>query len=172
MGVVVILKNDNTISIAFNLTDLTSLCERVSPMPSSLRASAFPADTLGVWASALCVVHCAVTPVLISMSVVMARFIPGEERTHRTLAVGVAALGAMALVKGFRTHGHKRILGLMALGLGFIFAGAFFGGRLPSHGLEVAVTMTGSILMICAHRLNHTFCRACMRCSHSGDGVC
>jgi hypothetical protein len=113
-------------------------------MNASLRASTFSTDNLGVWASALCVVHCVVTPVVISMSVVMARFIPGEERTHRTLAVGVAALGAMALVKGFRTHGRRRILGLMALGLAFIFAGAFFGGRLPSHGWEVAVTMTGS----------------------------
>jgi hypothetical protein len=141
-------------------------------MNASLRASTFSADNLGVWASALCVVHCVVTPVLISMSVVMARFIPGEERTHRALAVGVAALGAMALVKGFRTHGRRRILGLMALGLAFIFAGAFFGERLPSHGYEVAVTTTGSALMICAHRMNHTFCRECRRCSHSDAGVC
>jgi hypothetical protein len=141
-------------------------------MNASLRASTFSADNLGVWASALCVVHCVVTPVVISMSVVMARFIPGEERTHRTLAVGVAALGAMALVKGFRTHGRRRILGLMALGLAFIFAGAFFGGRLPSHGWEVAVTMTGSALMICAHRMNHTFCRDCRRCSDPDAEVC
>ncbi|WP_353072743.1 MerC domain-containing protein [Tunturiibacter gelidiferens] len=141
-------------------------------MNASLRASTFSADSLGVWASALCVVHCVVTPVMVSMSVVMARFIPGEERTHRALAVGVAALGAMALVKGSRTHGRKRILGLMALGLAFIFVGAFFGERLPSHGYEVAVTMTGSALMICAHRMNHTFCRECRRCTHSDAGVC
>jgi len=99
------------------------------------------------------------------VSAVFAHFIPGEEKTHRTLAVGVAALGAIALVKGFRTHGRRRILGLMALGLGFIFAGAFFGDRLPSHGYEVAVTMTGSALMIWAHRMNHTFCSDCRRCS-------
>jgi hypothetical protein len=137
-------------------------------MNASLRASAFSADNLGIWASALCVVHCIVTPVLISMSVVLARFIPGEEKTHRTLAVGIAALGAIALVQGFRTHGRRRILGMMALGLGLIFAGAFFGDRLPAHGYEVAVTMTGSVLMIAAHRMNHTFCRACRRCSHAG----
>jgi hypothetical protein len=99
------------------------------------------------------------------MSAVFAHFIPGEEKTHRTLAVGVAALGAIALVKGFRTHGRRRILGLMALGLSFIFAGAFYGDRLPSHGYEVAVTMTGSALMIWAHRMNHTFCSDCRRYS-------
>jgi peptidoglycan/LPS O-acetylase OafA/YrhL len=117
-----------------------------------------------MWASALCVVHCVFTPVLVSMSVVFARLLPGEEGTHRTLAVGVAVLGAIALVTGFRQHGRRRILGLMALGLGFIFVGAFYGDRLPAHGYEVAVTMTGSVLMILAHRMNHTFCRECARC--------
>ena len=135
-------------------------------MSTSSRVSPFSADKLGILASALCVVHCVVTPVLISVSAVFAHFIPGEERTHRTLAIGVAALGAIALVKGFRTHGRRRILGLMALGLGFIFAGAFYGDRLPSHGYEVAVTMTGSALMIWAHRMNHTFCSDCRRCTH------
>jgi hypothetical protein len=134
-------------------------------MSTSSRVSAFSADKLGIWASALCVVHCIVTPVLISASAVFAHLIPGEEKTHRTLAVGVAALGAIALVKGFRTHGRRRILGLMALGLGFIFAGAFYGDRLPSHGYEVAVTMAGSALMITAHRMNHTFCSDCRRCT-------
>jgi hypothetical protein len=141
-------------------------------MNASSRLSAFSADNLGIWASALCVVHCIATPILISMSVVFVHLIPGEEKTHRTLAVGIAALGAVALVNGFRTHGRRRILGIMAVGLAFIFAGAFYGDRLPSHGYEVAVTMTGSILMISAHRMNHTFCNACRRCSHEGADGC
>jgi hypothetical protein len=137
-------------------------------MRVSSRSSAFSADNLGVWASALCVGHCVATPVLISMSAVLAHFIPGEEKTHRTLAVGIAVLGAIALVKGFRTHGRRLILGLMGLGLGLIFCGAFYGDHLPSHGYEVAVTMAGSVLMICAHRMNHTFCEDCRRCSDGG----
>jgi len=135
-------------------------------MSTPSRVSALSADNLGICASALCVVHCIVTPVLLSVSAVFAHFIPGEETTHRALAVGVAGLGAIALIKGFRTHGRRRILGLMALGLGFIFAGAFYGDRLPSHGYEVVVTMTGSLLMITAHRMNHTFCSNCRRCTH------
>jgi MerC mercury resistance protein len=133
-------------------------------MNVSSRTSFLSADNLGIWASALCVVHCVATPILLSLSAVFVRLIPGEEKTHRTLAVGIAALGAIALVKGFRTHGRRRILGMMGLGLAFIFAGAFYGDRLPSHGYEVVVTMTGSILMIAAHRMNHTFCDACTRC--------
>jgi peptidoglycan/LPS O-acetylase OafA/YrhL len=133
-------------------------------MNLSSRSSALSVDSLGIWASALCVVHCVFTPVLVSMSVVFARLLPGEEKTHRTLAVGIAMLGAIALVTGFRRHRRRRILGLMGLGLAFIFAGAFYGDRLPEHGYEVAVTMTGSVLMILAHRMNHTFCRECTRC--------
>src|SRR5207248_8756103 len=140
-----------------------------SLMSTSSRVSAFSADNLGIWASALCVIHCILTPVLLSISAVFAHFIPGEETTHRTLAVGVAALGAIALIKGFRTHGRRRILGLMVLGLGFIFAGAFYGDFLPSHGYEVAMTMTGSLLMITAHRMNHTFCSDCRRCAHGSS---
>jgi hypothetical protein len=110
-----------------------------------------------------------VTPVLISASPVFAHLLPGEEKTHRTLAVGVAALGGIALIKGYRLHGRRRILGLMTLGLGCIFAGAFYGDRLPAHAYEVAVTMTGSILMIAAHRMNHTFCGECQRCVHKPE---
>jgi hypothetical protein len=42
-----------------------------------LRGSTFSADKLGIWASALCVLHCVVTPVLASMSVLLARLVPG-----------------------------------------------------------------------------------------------
>jgi peptidoglycan/LPS O-acetylase OafA/YrhL len=125
----------------------------------------FSADKLGMWTSALCVVHCILTPVLLSMSSVFAYLIPGEQRTHRTFAILVAALGAIALIQGFRTHGRRRILVLMALGLGFIFCGAYFSDRLPVHSYEVAITLAGSVLMITAHRMNHTFCRDCHTCT-------
>ena len=111
-------------------------------------------------------VHCIVTPLLLSASAVFAHLLPGEERTHRTLAVCVAALGAIALVRGYRAHGRRRILALMAAGLGCIFAGAFLGDLLPGHGYEVAITLAGSVLMITAHRLNHTFCANCRSCTH------
>ena len=135
-------------------------------MNVSPRTFLFSADRLGIWASALCVVHCIVAPVLLSLSVVFARLLPGEAQTHRFLAVSVAALGAVALVNGFRTHGRRRILVLMAMGLACIFFGAFWSDLLPSHRFEVLVTLVGSVLMIVAHRMNHTFCQDCRRCTH------
>jgi MerC mercury resistance protein len=82
------------------------------------------------------------------------------------LAVAIALLGAIALIKGYRNHRSLRVLFLMVAGLAFIFGGAFWGDHLPSHGVEILVTLIGSGFMIAAHRTNHTFCRDCS-CSHS-----
>ncbi|ADW68331.1 MerC domain-containing protein [Granulicella tundricola] len=124
------------------------------------QTSAWP-DRLGVYASAACILHCLITPVLLSLSAVFAHLLPSEERTHRTLALLVALLGVIALIRGFRTHRRRRILILMAAGLACIFFAAFAGDSLPAHWYEVAITFLGSAFMIAAHRLNHTFCRDC-----------
>jgi len=127
----------------------------------SSRPFVFPVDRIGIWTSTLCVIHCLLTPVLLSLSAVSAHFLPSEERTHRTLAVAIATLGAIALVKGYRRHRSLRVLVLMVVGLAFIFGGAYWGNHLPSHAAEVLVTLVGSGFMIAAHRTNHTFCRDC-----------
>jgi len=119
------------------------------------------ADRMGIWTSALSVVHCLLTPIFISFSAVLAHFLPAEERVHRSLAVLVALFGTVALLIGVRRHRRATILLLMAGGLGCIAGSAWFGDRLPSHIYEVAITMVGSGLMIAAHRLNHTFCKSC-----------
>ena len=120
-------------------------------------------DRLGIWASALCVVHCIFTPVLLSFSVVLAHLLPGDEQVHRWLAALVACFGAIALIRGYRRHGEVSVLVMMAAGLCCIFGTAWFGDDLPSHIWEVGITMVGSVLMIAAHRGNHRSCRACER---------
>jgi carbon starvation protein CstA len=121
-------------------------------------------DRVGVYASALCFVHCLLTPVVLSFSAVAAHFLPTEEHTHRTLAVLVTLVGALALGTGYRRHKQRSILVLMAVGLAFIFFGAYFGDSLPNHWCEVAVTLSGGACMIAAHRKNHTFCQQCTCC--------
>ena len=127
---------------------------------------ALPVDQIGAWTSALCVIHCLLTPVLLSISAVSAHFLPSEERTHRILAVAIAALGAIALLRGYRKHRSSLVLSLMVVGLTFIFGGAWWGDHSSSHTAEVFVTLIGSGFMISAHRMNHTFCRDCS-CSDS-----
>ncbi len=129
------------------------------------------ADRIGMGASSLCVVHCLLTPLLLSSSIVFAHFLPSEERIHRSLALFVAGIGALALRKGFHTHRRSRVLLLMAVGLMFIFAGAGWGDSLPHHWMEVLITSVGSAFMISAHWMNHTFCREQCACVTQALGL-
>ena len=104
---------------------------------------------------------------MLSLSAVWVHYLPAEERFHRVLAAIVAAIGCIAIVRGYRKHRRLRVFGLMIGGLGLICAGACLGNRLPSHATEMAVTMTGSGLMIAAHFVNHTFCKKCDRCDQA-----
>jgi hypothetical protein len=121
-------------------------------------------DRIGIVASSVCFVHCLAMPVVLSLSAVYVHFLPTEEHTHRVLAVGVTLIGALALGTGYRKHKQHSILWLMASGLTLILTGAFDGDRLPSHWVEVAVTLAGGACMIAAHRMNHTFCGRCVSC--------
>ena len=118
-------------------------------------------DRLGIWASVACAIHCLLTPLLLSFSAVFVRLLPGEEAFHRKLAVLVAGSAALALFYGFRKHRRVRVLLLMAAGLSLIIGTAWWGHLFSNHWLEVGVTVCGSLLLITAHRLNHTFCRQC-----------
>jgi peptidoglycan/LPS O-acetylase OafA/YrhL len=122
-------------------------------------------DRAGMVASAICFIHCVATPVLLSLAAVSSHFVPSEEHTHRVLAVFVTIIGAAAIGFGYRRHQRKRVLGAALLGLVLICCGAYFGDSLPSHRSEVAVTLAGSCCMIFAHRMNHTFCRNCKKCT-------
>ncbi|QHN04970.1 MerC domain-containing protein [Granulicella sp. WH15] len=122
-------------------------------------------DRIGIIASAACFVHCVGAPIVLSLMAVYAHLLPAEETTHRVLAILVTILGAVAILSGYQKHKRRSILALMALGLALISTGALFGDRLPSHWLEVAITLAGSICMITAHRQNHTFCKQCTACT-------
>jgi hypothetical protein len=80
---------------------------------------------------------------------------------HRILAICITAIGSLAIIRGIRIHRRVRVLALMAAGMGIIWGTAAWGDLLPSHAVEVSLTILGSGLMIGAHRLNHTFCADC-----------
>jgi hypothetical protein len=133
-------------------------------VPQKTLFSSAVIDRVGIYASTACVVHCLLTPIVLSLLAVYAHLLPTEEHTHRVLAIIVTLLGAMAAMAGYRKHRHSSVLLLMAVGLTLIFLGAFVGDRLPHHWNEVLITLAGSTCMIAAHRRNHTFCRNCPTC--------
>ena len=101
------------------------------PLPSSTPHSGQWADRFGVWTSAICVIHCLLAPVVLSLSAVAAHFLPAEESVHRTLALLVALFGTVALIFGFRKHRRVILLFMMFGGLACIAGAAWLGDRLP-----------------------------------------
>ncbi|MBK1831080.1 MerC domain-containing protein [Verrucomicrobiaceae bacterium R5-34] len=90
--------------------------------PISLESRA-NADRIGIFASILCAIHCAVTPVLL---LVMPAFGKAwsHPATHWGMAVVVIPIAVYMMVKGFRRHGQKWVLGLGSLGAVLIVIGA------------------------------------------------
>jgi uncharacterized membrane protein YozB (DUF420 family) len=126
------------------------------------------ADRLGIIASGACAVHCILTPVILSMLPMWAHYLPSDEWVHRPLAVAIAAIGGIAIIRGYRRHNKRRVILLASIGLSIIFFTAYWGDVLPTHSAEIAISIMGSTFMIASHAINHTFCRHCKLCD--GDG--
>lgn len=150
---------DNKLAIVY--TRIVSSSRQIS-IPDGATAQV---DRIGIAASSLCVIHCILTPIVLSFTSVAAHFLPSEEKTHRTLAIFIAAIGLMALVRGYSRHKRHQVVALMIVGLALIVLAALWGDRLPSHWCEVGITFLGSACMISSHLLNRTFSRQCDCCS-------
>lgn len=131
----------------------------------SLQAMGIPAgrwDHAGIALSALCVVHCLVSPMLFGVIPVLAA---AESQVHSVLLAILFVIGLLAFVPGQRRHG--RLLPFIMATAGF----AMLSGLVPLYAYapdetgESLSTMTGGALLIAAHLTNIQYCRRC-RCCH------
>jgi MerC mercury resistance protein len=140
-------------STATGLTDATAL--------KSAKVVRTKADMVGIGLSALCVVHCLALPLLVSFAPAILRELPGDDLTHRVLAIGIALAGGLAFRSGYKVHRKGSILALFLLGIALISAAAVLGEAvLPAYG-ETGITVCGSLLLITAHWRNRSFCHSC-----------
>jgi len=124
------------------------------------------ADLAGATASGICLVHCLLTPFLISLFPGLVPYLPGDAWFHRALAAGILLLGGAAFAPGYRLHRRKSLLALVGIGIALILAVAWSGESLP-HPLELPLSVSGSLMLVAAHLLNRSFCRQCRTCSGS-----
>jgi len=80
-------------------------------------------DRVGVTASVLCAVHCAVTPVLLIFLPVFGK-VWAHPASHWLMALLVVPLAALTVGAGYRKHRRKWVLGCAMLGILFVLAGA------------------------------------------------
>ena len=127
----------------------------------SIRAAS---DFLGIGLSMLCLIHCLALPFLIAFAPVLLRTLPGDDVTHRTLAVAIGFVGILAFRSGYRVHRRRWLLFVFVAGLLLVSVAAILGDAvLTSYG-EAAITVCGGLMLVSAHLVNRSFCRSCAVC--------
>lgn len=116
-------------------------------------------DYLGVFASALCLLHCALTP--IALLIPFLTQIPHHDDFHYWMIAVVAFPIIFSLIPGFAQH-RKAIVLLFGL-TGFIcfLISIFLVGPRYGELAEVMLASIGGVNLIIAHIKNRGYCKAC-----------
>ena len=115
------------------------------------------ADYVGMTASALCLVHCLGTPLLLSLFPVLGL---GErdDAFHRYMVVLVTL---PVLIPGFFAHRRWQVLALGGFGLACFIAAVLVIGSRYGEVAEMVLAVIGGAHLFAAHLKNQSFCRSC-----------
>jgi peptidoglycan/LPS O-acetylase OafA/YrhL len=119
-------------------------------------------DFIGIGLSLLCLIHCLALPVLIAFAPAILRGLPGDDITHRSLAVLIGFVGFLAFRSGYKVHRRRWVLAAFITGLLLVSIAAVLGDEVLTRYGESAVTVCGGLLLVTAHLVNHSFCRSCI----------
>ncbi len=114
------------------------------------------ADVAGALASGVCAVHCALMPFAAAILPSTAARVFESEWVHNLFAIMVLATSFLAFLPGWLKHGESRIWGWVTSGLALIFVARLSGSEYMGLGGEALCTTAGGVLLLVAHRLNHT----------------
>lgn len=112
-------------------------------------------DGVGAGISGLCMIHCVALPVLLAAAPGLGYLL--DESVHRTLVAVLVVPTVLAFVPGYRLHRRWAPPLLATAGFALLALGAF--GEVGAW--EEPLTVAGSLLLVTAHYLNHSFCRLC-----------
>ncbi len=135
---------------------MTNIPEVMDPSPSCNQADRLQCagDRVGVWASLICAVHCALVPLLVALLPAFGLRLFGQIDFDQAFAVFATVLGVASLGLGYRRHRAVAAWLLLAAGLLLIWANAFTG--LHDHSAWHALMMVaGGLSITAAHWLNY-----------------
>ena len=120
-------------------------------------------DGLGIAASMLCAIHCAVLPLLFTSLPLLGIDIIQNKSFEFGMIALAFVIGTYALYHGFRRH-HHRMIPVILFTVGFAFL--VTKEVLPVH--RVWMVFPALIFIIGAHILNFWYCQKAKHC-HSDD---
>lgn len=114
-------------------------------------------DRIGVLISALCAVHCVVSPFLILIAPFY--FYSLEHPVvHILFAAFVVPVGLVSFIRGYQQHQQFKVLALGLFGLGLILLTAVIPHQALHKMGHTQITLLASASLIVAHILNRRSC--------------
>jgi len=124
-------------------------------------------DKVAILLSGACLIHCLVTPVLLTMLPILSSSILVEDAVfHQVLLWIVLPISCIALLVGCRKHKRASIVVTGAIGLGILVIVAFFGHDWFGITGEKVATSLGGMVLALSHFLNYRACQT-TTCSDS-----
>ncbi|HVI48906.1 MAG TPA: MerC domain-containing protein [Chitinophaga sp.] len=116
-------------------------------------------DALGIGASLVCAVHCALLPMALAIMPLLGISITDHAGVEYGLLSFSFLIGCVALGRGYYRY-HRRRLPLLLFATGFIL---LLVGHFRSMELlwEYTLICVGAAAIVAAHLMNHRKCRDC-----------
>jgi hypothetical protein len=128
-------------------------------------------DRLGISASLLCAVHCALLPLAMTVLPLLGiGFLAHGSFEIAMIALSIT-IGVLSLGRSYRIH--RRLNPIFMMGAGAILLlFNLLSHQTHDHTLEALhpfIALLGGIMIISAHRVNMKLCRNCTRCEHEHE---
>ena len=121
-------------------------------------------DKVGATTSSLCAIHCLLMPLVITMLPLLGLSFLASEPVELGLLGSSAVIGTLSLCMGYKIHGSKIALSVLATGIAILAMSHI------SHHADTGLgwlPFLGGILVASAHFVNHKLCKSCKAC-HDG----
>ena len=122
-------------------------------------------DQIAVALSGLCLMHCLLLPLFITVLPFFGQF--GDDHLHVQLLLVVLPVSGIALMRGFRRHGNRRIIASGLFGLLLLVVGGTIVHETLGTNADRAFTVAGSLILAATHFLNGRLSRNCGAVSFS-----
>ena len=118
-------------------------------------------DKFGIILSGVCMVHCLIAPVIVTLLPILSLNVLAEHLLFHTLMLWlVLPTSCIALFLGCRKHKKMSILATGILGMSILVATAIFGHDLFGERSEKIVITIGGMIIALSHYLNFRACQS------------
>lgn len=116
-------------------------------------------DNVSIGISAMCAVHCVLTPFLLTIVPALAVTSLAEEVFHQSLIFIILPLSVLAFFSGCRKHRRWHVFGYGVVGITVLVFAAFWGHDIVGEVGERVATVIGSGIIAVGHLKNARLCR-------------